>query len=91
MHLKHRFIWSILALTIASNSHAAQSQPLPSEQTVGAIEQVFAFHDAMPTGISVAENGRIFVNFPRWGDAVPFTVGELREGKVVPYPTLTWP
>ncbi len=53
---------------------------------VGKIEQVFAFHDAMPTGVSVTETGRIFVNFPRWGDKVPFTVGELRDGKVVPYP-----
>ncbi len=40
----------------------------------------------MPTGVTVAANGRIFVNFPRWGDDVPFTVGEIREGKVVPYP-----
>ncbi|MCM8559591.1 L-dopachrome tautomerase-related protein [Pseudomonas shahriarae] len=61
---------------------------MPSEQTIGTLEQVFAFHDAMPTGVSVAENGRIFVNFPRWGDAVPFTVGELRDGQVVPYPDL---
>ncbi|NNA67799.1 L-dopachrome tautomerase-related protein [Pseudomonas gessardii] len=88
MHLKHAFIWSALALSIAINSPAAQAQPMPSEQTIGTIEQVFAFHDAMPTGVSVAENGRIFVNFPRWGDAVPFTVGELRDGQVVPYPDL---
>ena len=91
MHLKHPFSWSALALTIAIGSQAAQAATLtnlPSEQNLGAIEQVFAFHDAMPTGVSVAENGRIFVNFPRWGDAVPFTVGELRDGKVVPYPDL---
>ena len=91
MHLKHPFSWSALALTIAIGSQAAQAATptnLPSEQNLGVIEQVFAFHDAMPTGVSVAENGRIFVNFPRWGDAVPFTVGELRDGKVVPYPDL---
>lgn len=88
MHFKHSFIWSALALSIAISSQAAQAQPMPSEQTIGTLEQVFAFHDAMPTGVSVAENGRIFVNFPRWGDAVPFTVGELRDGQVVPYPDL---
>jgi len=42
----------------------------------------------MPTGVTISENGRIFVNFPRWGDKVPFTVGELRASKVVPYPDL---
>ncbi|MGK9559401.1 gluconolaconase, partial [Salmonella enterica subsp. enterica] len=65
MHFKHSFIWSALALSIAISSQAAQAQPMPSEQTIGTLEQVFAFHDAMPTGVSVAENGRIFVNFPR--------------------------
>ena len=40
----------------------------------------------MPTGVTVSETGRIFVNYPRWGDAVPFTVAELKDGKAVPYP-----
>ncbi|MEI9983123.1 MAG: L-dopachrome tautomerase-related protein [Aliidongia sp.] len=40
----------------------------------------------MPTGVTVAADGRIFVNFPRWGDEVPYTVGEIRHGKIVPYP-----
>jgi sugar lactone lactonase YvrE len=34
----------------------------------------------MPTGVTVGQNGRIFVNFPRWGDPVPFTVAEIRDG-----------
>jgi len=40
----------------------------------------------MPTGVAVSHNGRIFVNFPRWGDPVEFTVGEVKHGKVTPYP-----
>ncbi len=40
----------------------------------------------MPTGVTVAPNGRIFVNFPQWGDQAPFTVAELVDGKAVPYP-----
>jgi hypothetical protein len=40
----------------------------------------------MPTGVSVAPNGRIFVNFPRWGDDVPFTVGEIRDGRLAACP-----
>ena len=40
----------------------------------------------MPTGVTVSRTNRIFVNFPRWGDDVPFTVAELIHGKAVAYP-----
>jgi sugar lactone lactonase YvrE len=43
--------------------------------------------DRQWTGIAVAPDGRIFVNYPRWSDTVPFSVGELLpNGTVVPYP-----
>ncbi|MBP5953874.1 L-dopachrome tautomerase-related protein [Pseudomonas sp. P42] len=58
----------------------------PADRSFGKLEQVHAFYDAMPTGVTVSETGRIFVNFPRWGDNVPFTLGEIRDGKVVAYP-----
>lgn len=60
----------------------------PADKSFGELEQVFTFRDAMPTGVTVTETGRIFVNFPRWGDDVPFTVAEIRDGKLVPYPSL---
>lgn len=38
------------------------------------------------TGIAVARDGRILVNYPRWSDNVPFSVGVLRpNGMVSPY------
>ena len=40
----------------------------------------------MPEGVTVSRNNRIFVNFARWGDDVPFTVAELVNGKAVAYP-----
>lgn len=42
----------------------------------------------MPTGVTVANRGRIFVNFPRWGDDVEYTVAELEDGKTVAYPNV---
>lgn len=54
--------------------------------TVGNIEQVATFDGPMPTGVTVSHQGRIFVNFPRWGDPVEFTVAEIKNGKPVPYP-----
>ncbi|GBQ91371.1 hypothetical protein AA23498_1166 [Acetobacter nitrogenifigens DSM 23921 = NBRC 105050] len=50
------------------------------------VEQVAALSGAMPTGVTVAPNGRIFLNYPQWGDHPRFAVGELKDGHVVPYP-----
>jgi sugar lactone lactonase YvrE len=58
----------------------------PSDETLGVLEPVAYFNGAMPTGVTVSQKGRIFVNFPRWGDEVPFTVAEVREGKAIAYP-----
>ena len=95
--MKQSMMLSALALSVALISQngiaATTATPAtalpanaPAEKTIGQLEQVFAFHDAMPTGVTVTETGRIFVNFPHWGDDVPFTVGEIRDGKVVAYP-----
>lgn len=73
-----------LALMSLLLSGTAPARAAP--ETVGHVEDVARFDGAMPTGVTVAPDGRIFVNYPRWGDDVPFTVAELRDGKAVPYP-----
>jgi sugar lactone lactonase YvrE len=68
---------------------SADAAAMASARPAGELELVATFPDAMPTGVTVSARGRIFVNFPRWGDPVPFTVGEVREdGSVVPYPSI---
>src|ERR687890_2610083 len=59
---------------------------LPSDESLGALEPVAYFDGAMPTGVTVSQRGRIFVNFPKWGDEVAFTVAEIRDGEAVVYP-----
>ncbi|GAA4727792.1 L-dopachrome tautomerase-related protein [Isoptericola chiayiensis] len=49
-------------------------------------EVVATLVDNMPTGLTVSDEGRVFVSFPRWGDEVPFTVAEIVDGKPVPFP-----
>lgn len=49
-------------------------------------ETVATLGDNMPTGVTVSDQGRVFVSFPRWGDQVPFTVAEIVDGAPVPYP-----
>ncbi|MGD6804441.1 gluconolaconase [Rossellomorea vietnamensis] len=61
---------------------------LPMEKYFGKLELVHEFYGAMPTGVSVSETGRIFICFPKWGDDVKFTVAEIVEDTLQPYPSL---
>lgn len=73
-------------MTFAALTAAAQTQTLPHDTMVGHLETVATFNGPMPTGVTVSRTNRIFVNFPRWGDDVPFTVAEVIHGKTVAYP-----
>ena len=64
----------------ANPSHAATDQP------IGSLEPVATFPGPMPEGVTVSHANRIFVNFARWGDDIPFTVAEIVNGKAVAYP-----
>ncbi len=73
----------LLAVTIGAQGGEPM---LPTVEPVGRIEIVATFDGPMPTGVTVSHKGRIFVNFPRWGDKVDFTVAEMKDGKPVAYP-----
>ncbi|WP_210505586.1 L-dopachrome tautomerase-related protein [Naasia sp. SYSU D00057] len=61
------------------------------DRPLGRLEVVHTFDAGpMPTGVSVSATGRIFVNYPKWGDEVPATVVELVEGVPKPYPSPEW-
>nr|WP_244639611.1 major royal jelly family protein [Aureimonas endophytica] len=54
------------------------------------IEKVADFPHQV-TGVTVAEDGRIFVNFPRWTEDSPVSVAELgKDGALKPYPDNDW-
>jgi sugar lactone lactonase YvrE len=73
-------------LLAAACCAVAAERKLPTARNVGKIEVVATFDGPMPTGVTVSHKGRIFVNFPRWGDKVDFTVAELKDGKAVAFP-----
>ena len=56
------------------------SRQEPTDESLGTLETVAHFNGPMPTGVTVSRDGRIFVNYPKWGDDVQFTVAELRDG-----------
>ncbi len=70
------------------------AQTLQTDRLIPGLEVVATFNGPMPTGVTVSQRGRIFVNFPRWGDDVPFTVAEIVHGKAVAFPNAQindWP
>ncbi|MGW4597159.1 L-dopachrome tautomerase-related protein [Streptomyces sp. NPDC004457] len=81
-----------LGAALAVGAGQAEAAPRPGGAAPQArphaprLETVATFDGAMPTGVTVSRGGRVFVNFPRWGDDVPFTVAEIRHGKPVAYP-----
>lgn len=78
MHFKPLFLAAVISLSSSFPNVAYARQQS---------EVVAELYGAMPTGITVAPNGRIFINYPQWGDGSEFTVAELIDGKAVAYPS----
>lgn len=59
-------------------------------KTDSRLQKVAGFeHQA--TGVTVSDDGRIFVAFPRWSEDVAVSVGELmKDGTIRPYPNNEW-
>ena len=96
--MSHLLIVAPLATLLVSTSCAQAQAPvqLDQDQPFGQLELVATFSGAMPTGIAVSHSGPhlVTINFPRWGDDVPYTVAELVNGNTVPYPNAEindWP
>lgn len=80
--------FSLAILNYSSKAETVNSplmSQLATENLVGELETVATFSGPMPAGVTVSDDGRIFVTFPRWGDEVPFTVGEVIDGEVIAY------
>jgi len=61
----------------------------PQSTTLELVE--LATFDHQVTGVTVSEDGRVFVNFPRWTEDAPVSVAELlSDGTLRPYPDARW-
>ncbi len=62
-----------------------------SAQTAPATVEKVADFPHQVTGVTVSEDGRIFVNFPRWTEDAPVSVAEVgKDGSIRPYPNGDW-
>ncbi|MEG3937485.1 MULTISPECIES: L-dopachrome tautomerase-related protein [Microcoleaceae] len=76
---------------LAATKSMAAVPSLPADKSAGNLELITLFEDAMPIGVAVSKQGRIFISYPRLVDDVEFTVAELKQpleknGNPVPYP-----
>ncbi len=67
----------------------ATALPARAQEGGAPLTKVASFEHQV-TGVTVARDGRIFVNFPRWSEDAPVSVAELKDGKPVPYPNDQW-
>lgn len=93
---------SLTLATLATLVLASCSTPktnIVDKKTVGVLptenqpelRKVAEFKGIQVTGVTVAADGRMFANFPRWRKNIPFSVVELKEnGEHVPYPDKEW-
>lgn len=67
----------------------ARNAPLPATPDAR-LEEVARF-DHQVTGVTVTEDDRVFVNFPRWTEDTDVSVAELLpDGRLRPYPDAHW-
>tara|TARA_B100000405_G_scaffold298380_1_gene255320 strand:+ start:124 stop:1317 length:1194 start_codon:yes stop_codon:yes gene_type:complete len=88
MPLIRKCLQAVVLATSLATCSLVQALPVPEQQSIGELETVAEIHGAMPTGVAVSTSGRIFINYPRWGDDVPFTVAEIVDGQPVAFPSI---
>ena len=81
--MTRRGVAGLLAATALGGGAQAQ-------QSGAALQKVAEFEQQV-TGVAVAPNGRVFVNFPRWEQDVAVSVAEvMKDGSLRPYPDAGW-
>lgn len=87
--LLNKRLAGLLLLLLGGVSWAAAQQTNQSRKSAS-LEEVAHF-DHEVTGVAVAMDGRIFVNFPRWTEDTEISVAEVGpDGKLMPYPDAGW-
>ncbi|GJD53910.1 hypothetical protein OPKNFCMD_6689 [Methylobacterium crusticola] len=80
-----------LALALLSSGPSLAQQPATPAPAGAARLQLVVGFEHQVTGVTVAADGRIFVNFPRWSEDAPVSVAEVTgNGQVKPYPNEEW-
>jgi hypothetical protein len=85
---RRNLVWLALGVAICVTSATATPQEPPARPVqVGHLELVTGLMGDQPAGVAVTKSGRPFVTFPRHDGNVAFTVGDVKDGVPVAYPS----
>ncbi|WP_153393694.1 L-dopachrome tautomerase-related protein [Chryseobacterium vaccae] len=81
---------SLTACNKSPNQANPKSENEISTEKNAQLEEVFSDSTYQLTGVAVAKDNRVFVNYPYWLDTHSYSVVEVKDGKPVPYPNAEW-
>jgi len=81
---------SLAACDKSTNQANTKSESEISKQNQSQLEEVFSDSTYQLTGVAVAKDNRVFVNYPYWLDNHSYSVVEVKDGKPIPYPNAEW-
>ncbi len=89
---KSLILFALLSACASSDKDRAPIDPTTHDAMASApLREIAEFKGAQVTGVTVSKDGRMFANFPRWRDGIPFSVVEIaKDGSSNPYPDAKW-
>lgn len=83
-------LFSILSLSSCKKENEKPQNTDDKTEIASSIQEVTMFKGQQVTGVTVTQEGRIIVNFPRWREGVIASVTEVVNGKSIAYPNAKW-
>lgn len=90
--MKNTLLLLLAVISLSSCKKETKKTPDTSKKVeiIPTIKEIASFKGQQVTGVTVTNEGRIFVNFPRWRTGVAAAVKEVKNGKSSAYPTEKW-
>lgn len=95
MNLKNTAVLAMAMVSLAACKKSPNQADTKSENEISTeknaqLEEIFSDSTYQLTGVAVAKDNRVFVNYPYWLDNHSYSVVEVKDGKPVPYPDAEW-
>lgn len=82
---------SAFSMSCAHKNDAKPVDPQHQTQAAASLTSLAEFRGVQVTGVTISSEGRLFANFPRWREGLPFSVVEVAaDGTFKPYPDSGW-
>jgi sugar lactone lactonase YvrE len=81
---------TILAIVSCKKESTTPVKEIKNRASIQKFEEVATFTGQQVTGVTVTDQGRVFVNFPRWREGVIASVKEVKNGQSKAFPNDKW-